>query len=102
MRTTLGLSLSAVLLLGGAGLLQAADDADVQAVLDKAIKAHRGTEKPAKLKAATIKVKGKFYGTGTPIDYTGEFNFQLPDKSKLFIEGEFMGQKFSFTQVLAG
>ena len=102
MRTTLCVSLAASLLLAGAGLLSADDEAAVRAVLDKAIKAHGGAEKLAKFKASTTKMKGKFHGSGTPIDYTGEIIIQLPDKSKITIEGEVMGQKFSFSQVFVG
>src|SRR5205809_5035761 len=102
MRTTLCLTLAASLLLAGAGLVRADDEAAVRAVLDKAIKAHGGAEKLAKFKASTTKMKGKFFGSGTPIDYTGEIIIQLPEKSKITIEGEVMGQKFSFSQVFVG
>src|SRR4051794_15739022 len=100
MRTTLCATLAAGLLLVGA--VRADDEAAVRAVIDKAVKAHGGAEKLAKYKGSVTKMKGKFHGMGTPIDYTGEISMQLPDKSKISIEGEFMGQKFSFIQILVG
>src|SRR5205823_2538035 len=100
MRTTLCATLAAGLLLAGA--VRADDEAAVRAVIDKAVKAHGGAEKLAKYKGSITKMKGKFHSLGMPIDYTGEFIVQLPDKSKITIEGEFMGQKFSFIQILVG
>src|SRR5258708_34985619 len=78
--------------------LKADDQADVKAVIDKAIKAH-GADKLAKLKALNMKMKGKFYGMGESIDYTGEWNVQAPDKSRNEIVGEAKGMKFTFNPI---
>jgi hypothetical protein len=93
----------AFLLFAFAGPSRADDKADLQKVIDKAIKAHGGAEKLEKVKALTFKMKGKFYGMGEEgIDFTGEFASQEPDKSRVEISGEVMGTKFKFVQVVNG
>src|SRR5438128_6856102 len=83
MRGNLCATLAASLLFAGAGLVRA-EEADARKVIDKAIKAHGGAEKRAKLKASTFKMKGKFYGRSADgIDYTAEQLIQAPDKEHL-------------------
>jgi hypothetical protein len=83
-------------------LVRADDEADAKALLDKAIKARGGADTLSKFKAATVKMKGKYYGMGDGIDFTLERSSQFPDRSRVEISGEANGQKFSFTQVLQG
>src|SRR5439155_11186790 len=72
-------------------------------VIDKAIKAMGGEEKLAKFKAETFKMKGKFYGMGEGIDYTGEWQVQPPDKIRIQVDGDVGGMKVTFfTQVVNG
>jgi hypothetical protein len=86
------------LLAVGAG--QADDQAELRAVVDRAIKAQGGLELLSKYKAYQAKDKGTFHGMGTPIPYTGEFTFQGADQFRVAIEGDVNGQKFKFVQVL--
>jgi hypothetical protein len=85
-----------------AGASRADDQKEMRLVLDKAIKAAGGEEKLGKLAAQTFKVKGKFYGMGEGIDYTGDFAVQLPDKMRFEIAVEVNGMKFSFAQGIDG
>jgi outer membrane lipoprotein-sorting protein len=75
-----------------------ADDAEVKAIVEKAIKAHGGTEVLNKFQAMSVKEKGKFYGMGAAVDYTLEMQYQAPDKERLEIRGE----NFKFVQVVNG
>ncbi len=91
-----------------AGLLAVAypargqDDAQLREIIAKAIKAQGGAENLTKLKASVSKTKGKFYGMGEGIDYTGETSSQLPDRIRTEVEGDVGGQKFKFAQVVDG
>jgi hypothetical protein len=98
MRSTLSMILAAGVFSIASPSVKADDQADVKAVIDKAIKAH-GADKLAKLKALNMKMKGKFYGMGEGIDYAGEWNVQAPDKSRNEIVGEANGMKFTFIQI---
>jgi hypothetical protein len=82
---------------------RADEQADLQKVIDKAIKAGGGAENLGKYKASTFKMKGKFYGMGDGIDYTGEVAQQQPDKSRFQIDGEINNMKVTFfTRVTDG
>jgi outer membrane lipoprotein-sorting protein len=88
--------LAAVLTLAASGAARAEQKDDCKAVIDKAIKATGGEERLAKIKAFTFTMKGKFYGMGDGIDYTGELAVQVPDKSRIKIDGEIDGKKVTF------
>ncbi len=95
--------LAAALAVAAGGAARADDQADLRKVIDKAIKAMGGEEKLAKYKAETFKMKGKYYGMGEGIDYTGEFQVQEPDKFRVQIDGDINGMKVNFfTQVVNG
>lgn len=85
-----------------ANLLRAEDQAEARTLVDKAIKAAGGEEKLAKWKGSNIKGKGKFHGLGNAIDYTGEWNFQSPDKAWHKIEAEINGMRFTIVRVING
>src|SRR3974390_2816943 len=82
--------------------VRAAEQDDIKAILDKAIKAHGGEEKLSKSKAVTMKIKGKWYGMGEDgVEYnletartTTQFRFELTM--------DVGGQKFSILQVVNG
>jgi outer membrane lipoprotein-sorting protein len=86
----------AVVAAGAARAEKKEEKTDCKAVIEKAIKAAGGEEKLAKAKAFTFKMKGKFYGMGEGIDYTGEVAIQLPDKSRVKIDGEIDNKKVTF------
>jgi len=81
---------------------RADDDAKLREVIAKAIKAHGGADVLKKLQASVTKTKGKFYGLGEAIDYTGETAVQLPDRIRTDVEGTANGQDFKFLQVVNG
>lgn len=73
-----------------------------KAVIDKAVKAAGGEEKLASFKARTFKGKGKYYGMGEGIDYTGEWAVQHPDKMRMQISISVNGMTFTMVRVLNG
>jgi hypothetical protein len=76
----------------------AGDEADLKALIAKAVKA-RGAE-DEKLTAVTMKGKGVFYGMGEGIPYTGEWQIQQPDKIRVVISGG--DGAFTMTRVFNG
>jgi hypothetical protein len=94
--------LSAVLVSVTTSAVCADEQADLKAIVDKAIKAGGGEANLAKYKAETFKAKGKFYGMGEGLDYTGEWAVQPPVSMRVRIDGEAGGMKFSFVNVVHG
>lgn len=94
--------LSAAVLLGVLSAARAAD-ADVKAVLDKAIKAHGGEEALTKYKASQAKNKGKLNIPGLgETEFTQEVSSMLPDKLKEAMELDINGNKVSVVTVING
>jgi hypothetical protein len=89
-------------LLGLVGPVRGQDDAQLRDVIAKAIKTQGGADNLNKLKASVSKTKGKFYGMGDGIDYTGETSVQLPNRIRTEVEVEVNGMKFKFVQVVDG
>jgi hypothetical protein len=80
--------LGLVVALVAGGAVHADGAADAKAIIEKGIQAKGGAELLNKLKAETIKAKGKFFGMGedNPIEYTSEVNFQAPNKYRLQVD----------------
>jgi len=68
-------------------------------ILDKAIKAHGGAEKLAKLKAVRTKTKGTLEVAGG-LDFTQEVVVQLPDKFKETMDLNVMGNEVKVVTLL--
>ncbi len=81
------------------GPARADDQAELKALIDKAIKAHGGEANLAKYKATTWKGKGKVHTMGG-IDFTGDW-FETEGKLRFNIDLEFMGMAIKVTQVVA-
>jgi hypothetical protein len=79
---------------------QAKADEAAQAIIDKAIQAAGGAENLTKFKAAHWKGKGKFYGFGDAIEYTGEWHQQFPGQMKVVIDVDFGGMKIQNVRVI--
>jgi hypothetical protein len=94
--------LTAVLAVLAVGAARAEQKSDAKAVVEKAVKAVGGEEKLGKVKAFTFKMKGKWYGMGDGIDYTGEAAVEVPDKSRVRIDSGVGDMKFTFIQVSNG
>jgi hypothetical protein len=91
------------LVLIGINSSPADDQANARAIVDKYLTALGGQEKLAKIKAVTLKGKGKFFGLGGDgIDYIGEWAFQGMNQFRLILEIEIMGQKINQTIVVNG
>src|SRR5436305_2083362 len=102
MRTWFGFPLALALLFVLTACSLAHDD--VRAVLDKAIKAHGGEEKIAKLQDAAIesKTKGTLNALGNQLDFTMETYAQLPEKLKVVMHLTVNGMNYTTTQVFNG
>jgi len=87
-------------ILAAAFALHADEQDDAKNIIDKAIKAHGAQEKLAKLKAVTIRLKGTIHQPGGDIPITGEVVTQGADQSRLALDAESNGAKFTFVQVL--
>jgi hypothetical protein len=79
-----------------------ADEAASRALIDRAIAAHGGEARLAKIVAVTAKLKGTFHGLGAGVTFTGEMAAQTPDKLKIVIEADAQGQKIRLISVLNG
>jgi hypothetical protein len=79
---------------------RAADDP--KAVVDKGIKALGGEEKLSKVKAYSWKSKGKVKFGDNEGEFTAEGTAQGLDHLRTKVSGDFMGNKFEVTAVLAG
>jgi len=90
MRRAIVSGLTAGLLLTLTALVAADEAAEARAILDKAIKAHGGAEKLAKLSLVTRKERGKYYGLGDALPYTANSTIQLPDKLRLEVVGIYL------------
>jgi hypothetical protein len=87
--------------LGLGGRAKAADDKDVNAILDKAMKALGGEEKLSKIKAATWKSKGTITFGGNDNEFSSTSTVQGMDHFRSTFEGEFGGNKVEGVTVLA-
>jgi outer membrane lipoprotein-sorting protein len=90
------LAFSALLSLGMfASAAFAEDQPDARAIVNKAIKASGGAKKLAQFKSESFSEKGKYYGMGDGMPYTGTYSIRWPDHFRMEIEGV-------FTMIIAG
>lgn len=82
--------------------VRADEDAQVREIIARAIKAEGGSDNLKKFKGSVAKSKGKFYGFGDGVEYTGETSLQLPNRQRIEIASKIGGQDFKFTQVVDG
>jgi hypothetical protein len=101
MKWLLGAVLATMIVLGLGERARAADDKDVKAVLDKAIRAIGGEENLSKVKAAHWKAKGKITFNGDDNEFTSSTTIQGLDHFQSTFEGEFGGNKVKGVTVLA-
>jgi hypothetical protein len=90
---------AAALLLGSGGPARADDQKEMNELIAKAVKAHGGADNLAKIKALVMKSKGKFYGLGDEgLPFTGIWYIEHPDRIRVEVTSEIMGQAFKFVQ----
>jgi hypothetical protein len=94
------LGLTALALAVAPSAAQAPDTAE--AVLKKAIDAHGGADTLKKLQAGESKFKGDMAVFGMELEFTGRMVYQAPDKFRMEIDTEIMGQKLAILQVVNG
>ncbi|HEV8060747.1 MAG TPA: hypothetical protein VGP68_12780 [Gemmataceae bacterium] len=98
--------LCAAMALGLVGLASGSTRADEQAglkaLIEKAITAHGGKDNIEKYKAVTTKLKGKANAQGMVFDFTMEIMAQDPDKSKVTMDIDIMGQKINVLEIYNG
>jgi hypothetical protein len=92
------LGLAVALVAAGAA---AADD-KAEATVKKAIEAHGGADNLNKYKACKMKLAGDLILAGKNIDFTGAVTYSLPDRHRMEISLEFMGQKMDMQHVVKG
>jgi hypothetical protein len=80
----------------------AAADDKAEAVVKKAIEAHGGADALNKYKAARFKMAGDLSIMGMDIEFTGSLAYNLPDRYRLGLSLEVMGQKVDLQQVVKG
>jgi hypothetical protein len=95
-------ALFVVIVVAGSANPVRADNAPVNAVLDKAIKALGGEAKLAKAEAFSIKSKGVITFNGNDNPFTSGSTVQGLDRYHSEFEGEFGGNKFQAAVVLNG
>jgi outer membrane lipoprotein-sorting protein len=79
-----------------------AQDADLKAILKKAIEAHGGAKSLDKFKAATSKFKGTIELMGASRAITGETSFQKPDRFKNVMNIDINGTGIDIISVYNG
>jgi outer membrane lipoprotein-sorting protein len=92
------LGLTVALVAAGA----AAADEKATAVVKKAVEAHGGADNLNKYKAGKFTMKGDLSVLGMDLEFTGSLAYALPDKYRLQITTEVMGQKLDINQVVRG
>jgi hypothetical protein len=81
--------------------VSAADD-KAAAVVKKAIDSHGGADALNKYKAGRFKMAGDISVMGMDLEFTGTVAYNLPDRFRLTMEAQFMGQKMLIEQVAKG
>jgi hypothetical protein len=90
------------LLVGAPGRLSAGEPTSPRAVVERAIKVHGGAAALKKFEAHTFKDKGKFYGMGEGIPYTGDFAIAGTDRIRMVLAMEVNGAELKITMVVNG
>ncbi len=102
-RSHLGVGIGLFLLVFGlTGPGRAGDDKEVQAILDKAIRALGGQEKLSKVKAVLSKSKGQISLGGADNEFTSDTTVQGLDHFRQDFEGNFGGNQLKGSTILAG
>jgi hypothetical protein len=100
MRRLVGVWCVAALL--GGGEVRGDEEAEVRAVLDRAIAAHGGAEKLARYTAATMKIRGRLHNArGETCDFTG-VTAAVPRKLRVEVHLTVEGRDHRTVQVLNG
>lgn len=101
MRRTL-MGLAAVVLFVGPAAAADKIDEKAEAAVKKAIAAHGGEKALTKYTAGRFNMKGEMSILGMDLDFTGKLSFATPDRFRMEMNSDIMGQKMVITQVVKG
>ncbi len=87
MRPSMRMAVVGVVLCGFVGSVRAADQNDVHAIVDKAIKAAGGEKALMKRHTMTWTMKGTYYGMGDGLPFTANYALHLPNQFRFEIAG---------------
>jgi outer membrane lipoprotein-sorting protein len=85
-----------------ASVVHADDEAEMKALLAKAITAHGGADNLKKYTGSTMRGTGKVAVMGQMLEFTTTASYQEPDKVRSEVEFEFAGKKYTILQVVNG
>ena len=100
MRTLIISTGTVALLLSGAGVARAQDEA--RAVVERAVKAHGGAEALARVKADRVKFKGTLVLRGHSVPFVADTTMQLPAQYRHFIETNDGVDKHTILHIING
>jgi outer membrane lipoprotein-sorting protein len=83
-----------------AGIATADDKAE--AIVKKGVDAHGGADNLNKYKGGRCKMKGDLHVMGLDLEVTGSLVYSLPDRYRMEIDTEIMGQKLTINQTVKG
>jgi hypothetical protein len=89
-------------LLGLALISRAGTDAEAEAIINKAIKAHLGKNKQEASVGYRGKNKGKLHILGMEFEFTQEITLEVPKRFKEVMEMTIMGQQITTTAIFDG
>jgi hypothetical protein len=78
-----------------------ADEA-AEKVVKAAVEAHGGEKALTKMTAGEMTIKANMSIMGLEVEFAGEVLYAFPDKFKMSLNGDIMGQKIAITQVVNG
>jgi hypothetical protein len=95
---TLGILLPGLCFLCWSATAGADQDKDARAIIDKALQAHGGAAKLAKMQAVHLKLKGTLEIMNMNLKFAMELHVQLPDKIRTNVDLDIMNKSFNIIQ----
>jgi len=77
-------------------------DEKAEAVVKKGIEAHGGADALNKYKAGKMTMKGELSILGMDIEFSGKLSYMTPDRYRMEMEAQIMGQKLQMKQTVKG
>lgn len=78
-----------------------ADD-EAEKVIKKAVEAHGGEKALTKMTGGEMAIKANMSIMGLEVEFGGEVLYSFPDKFKMTLNGDIMGQKLAISQIING
>ncbi|MSR52768.1 MAG: hypothetical protein EXS09_05700 [Gemmataceae bacterium] len=77
-------------------------DEKAEAIVKKSIEAHGGADALNKYKAGRMSMKGELSILGMDIEFSGKMSYMTPDRYRMEMEAQIMGQKLQMKQTVKG